>query len=118
MVDYVAFPYETYPFNLVRSDPPWSFSVVEDKSRLWGNQHPYFETATVTVTRVSDGGNLIIGNRYSDTTGRGVPNFLSWQVEGWKYETLYEVEIAGVAIWEDYTFAILTLLQGEPLGLL
>ena len=83
--------------------------MVEDKSRLWGNQHPYFETATVTVTRVSDGGNLIISNRYSDTTGRRVPNVLSWQVEGWKYETLYEVEIAGVAIWEDYTFAILTL---------
>ena len=60
--------------------------MVEDKSRLWGNQHPYFETATVTVTRVSDGGNLIIGNRYSDTSGYGVPNVLSWQVEGWKWE--------------------------------
>ena len=34
-VDYVAFPYETYPFHLVEDDPPWSFSVVEDKSRSY-----------------------------------------------------------------------------------
>ena len=88
-VDFVAFPFEVYPFNLVLGDPPWSFSVIEDKRRLWGNQHPYCETASVTVSRVSDGGNLIITNRYTDTRGSGVPNFLSWQVEGWEYDTLY-----------------------------
>ena len=97
-VDYVAFPYETSPFNLVEGDPPWSFSVVEDKRDLWGNQHLYFETATITVTRVSNGANLVISNRYSDTTGYGVPNVLSWQVEGWEYDASYEVEIAGVAM--------------------
>ena len=63
--------------------------MIEDKRRPWGNQHPYFETASVTVSRVSDGGNLIITNRYTDTRGSGVPNFLSWQVEGWEYDTLY-----------------------------
>ena len=97
-VDYIAFPYETYPFHLVEDDPPWSFSVVEDKSRLWGNDHPYFDNTTVSVTRVSDGASLIISNRYTDTRGAGVPNFLSWQVEDWDYDTLYEVEINNVAM--------------------
>ena len=97
-VDYVAFPYETYPFLLMDDDPPWSFSVVEDKMRFWGNQHPYFESATVSVTRVSDGTRLPVSDLYTDTTGYGVPNFLSWQVEDWDYDTLYEVEIDNVAM--------------------
>ena len=97
-VDFVAFPYETYPFNIVGEGSPWSFSVVEDKGRLWGNQHPYFERATITVTRVSDGGNLIITNRYTDSSGYGLPNLLSWNVEGWDYDTFYEVEISGVGM--------------------
>ena len=102
-VDYVAFPYEPYPFHLVEDDPPWSFSVVEDKSGLWGNDHPYFENATVSVTRVSDGARLIISDRYTDTTGFGIPNFLSWQVEEWDYDTLYEVEIDNVAMQSGET---------------
>ena len=44
-VDYVAFPYETYPFHLVGEGTPWSFSVIEDKRDIWGNQYPYFENA-------------------------------------------------------------------------
>ena len=97
-VDYIAFPYETYPFTLMSDDPPWSFSVVEDKSSFWNNQHPYFDSATVSVTRVSDGTSLTVSNLYTDTRGFGVPNFLSWQVADWDYDTLYEVEIANVAM--------------------
>ena len=28
----------------------------------------------------------------------GVPNLLSWQVEGWEYDTVYEVEISNVTL--------------------
>lgn len=77
--------------------------MVEDKSRLWGNDHPYFDNTTVSVTRVSDGASLIISNRYTDTTGYGIPNFLSWQVEDWDYDTLYEVEINNVAMQSGET---------------
>ena len=97
-VEYVAFPYEIYPFPLVEGDPPWSFSVIEDKSNLWGNQHPYFDHAIVTVARVYDGIRLTVNDLYTDTRGSGVPNVLSWQVEGWDYDTLYEVEISNVAM--------------------
>ena len=97
-VDYVAFPFEVYPFNLVEGDPPWSFSVVEDKSDLWRNQHLYFETANISVVRGSDEASLVITDRYTDIRGVGVPNVLSWQVAGWEYDTLYEVEISNVAL--------------------
>lgn len=102
-VDYVAFPYETYPFHLVEGDPPWSFSVIEDKRNIWGNQHPYFEAARVSVTRVEDDTSLPVIGRYTDTEAFGVPNVLSWQVEGWEYNTLYQVEIDHVAMQSGET---------------
>ena len=97
-VDYVAFPYETYPAIFMADDPPWSFSVVENKRDRGGNRHPYFQLATVTVARVSDGTRLPVGKLYMDTAWNGVPNFLSWQVEGWEYDTPYQVTIRNVAM--------------------
>ena len=97
-VDYVAFPYKTYPFHLVGEGTPWSFSVIEDTLNIWGNQHPYFENAHISVTRTSDGASLAITDRYTDTEAFGVPNLLSWHVEGWEYDTLYEVEISNVTL--------------------
>ena len=97
-VDYVAFPYETYPFHLVGEGTPWSFSVIEDKRSIWGNLYPYFENASINVIRTSDETSLVITNRYTDSEGFGVPNLLSWQVEGWEYDTLYEVELRNVTL--------------------
>ena len=97
-VDYVAFPYETYPFNLVGEGTPWSFSVIEDKHNRRGNQYPYFENASISVVRTSAAASLVITDRYTDSVGFGVPNLLSWQVEGWEYDTLYEVEISNVTL--------------------
>ena len=97
-VDYAAFPYETYPFHLVESDPPWSFSVIEDKRSLWANQYPCFENTRISVVRPSDGVSLVITNPYAESRGLGMPNLLSWQVEGWEYDTLYEVEISNVTL--------------------
>ena len=109
-VDYVAFPYETYPFHLVGEGTPWSFSVVEDKRDIWGNQHPYFETARISMVRVSDETSLVITNRYTDTEAFGVPDLLSWQVEGWGYDTLYEVEIRNVtplrSVTRSYSYPV------------
>ena len=102
-VDFVAFPYEIYPAPLVEGDPPWSFSVIVDPAARWNNQGDYFREVTITVTRVADGAALTITDQYTDTIGAGIPNFLSWQVEGWEYDTLYEVEIANVVLPDDTT---------------
>ena len=93
-VDYVAFPYRTYPAVLMKDGPPWSFSVVENKT----NKHPYFQLATVTVTRMTDGAPLPTGQVSENMIGPGVPNFLSWQVKGWEYDTPYQVTIRNVAM--------------------
>ena len=103
LVEYVAFPYETYPFHLVEGDPPWSFSVVEDKLNIWANRHPYFENAGIRVVRTADAASLVITDRYTESGGAGVPNLLSWQVEGWEYDTLYEVEISNVTLQNGET---------------
>ena len=97
-VDYVAFPYRTYPAVFMEDDPPWSFSVIEDKTKRGNNRHPYFQLATVTVTRIADGARLPVSNIYMDTDWNGVPNFLSWQVDGWEYDTPYQVTIRNVAM--------------------
>ena len=109
-VDFVAFPYEVYPFHLVEGDAPWSFSVIADKASFWNNRGDYFKDATVTVTRVSDDESLPVSDRYTDTRAYGLPNFLSWQVDGWEYDTLYEVEIDNVVLRDGerrrYVYAV------------
>ncbi len=97
-VDYVAFPYETYPAVFMEDDPPWSFSVIEVKTKRGNNRHPYFQIATVTVTRIADSARLPVSNIYMDTDWNGVPNFLSWRVRGWEYDTPYQVTIRNVAM--------------------
>ena len=39
-----------------------------------------------------------VSGLYTDTEAFGVPNLLSWQVAGWEYDTLYEVEIRNVTL--------------------
>lgn len=103
-VDYVAFPYKTYPAILMQDDPPWSFSVIEDKTKRGNNKHPYFQLAAVTVTRSSDGARLPVGKLHMDAKGYGVPNFLSWRVRGWEYDTPYQVTIRNVALKQTRQF--------------
>ena len=77
--------------------------MIEDKRDIWANQHPYFETTRISVVRTFDVASLVITDRYTDTQAFGVPNLLSWQVEGWEYGTLYEVEISNVALQSGET---------------
>ena len=109
-VEFVAFPYEVYPFPLVGEGTPWSISVIEDPATPWKNRFDYFQAATITVTRVPDGVELSITGRYTDDEGYAIPNILSWQVEGWAYDTLYEVEIENVVFSDggrtDYVYSV------------
>jgi hypothetical protein len=101
-VDYVAVPFDDYPFLFMTrngaSSTPWSFTVVEDSQNIWSNQHDYFSGASVQVTRTDDGAALTVTDQYNDTLGFGVPNFLSWQVPDWELDTRYRVEISNVAM--------------------
>ena len=107
--DFVAFPYGTYPSYLVMRNPPWSFTVFLDTD-LVNNQGDFFRNASVTVKQASDGEELSVSNIYTrDSTGHGLSNFMSWQVEGWDYDTLYEVDIKNVILKDgstrDYSYS-------------
>lgn len=39
-----------------------------------------------------------VKNIWYDTENIGVPNLLSWLVEGWEYNTWYEVEISNISM--------------------
>lgn len=102
-VDFVAYPFQFYPFNLVAFDPPWSFSVVEDTEDPRANRGDYFSSATITVRRLSDDVALRVTDIASDPPG--VNNFLSWRVQGWAFDTVYEVAIRGVTMQDGSTRA-------------
>ena len=108
-VDYVAFPFETYPAGLMAAAAPWSFTVIEDRNDPWGNRYPYFEAAQIRITRADTGESLVVTDRAAPPRG-GVLNVLSWQVEGWEYDTLYEVEISNVTLQNgdtrDYSYTV------------
>ena len=108
-VDFVAFPYATYPYQLVAGNPPWSFSLIADRAHYANNQGDYFADATIAVRRVSDDEALTVRDIYTDQLAFGLPNFLSWQVEGWQYDTLYAVTIqtgGGTRAEQTYTYPV------------
>ena len=82
--------------------------MIEDKTKSWGNDWEYFDSATVSVTRVVDGGRLWVSDIYTTGEWAGISNFLSWQVKGWKHDTLYEVEINNVSMQSGETRSIPT----------
>ena len=103
-VDFVAYPYGVFPQILLYGDPPWSFSVILDKTNQRNNIGDFLKDATVTVKRVSDEEELHIYNHYVK------PYVLTWQVEGWEYDTLYEVDIKNVTLNDgttrDYSYSV------------
>jgi len=98
-LEYVAMPFESYPYVLVSrgaKPTPWSISMVPPTG-MSGNFN-YFQNATVKVTEIDSGISLPVQNLHKDNKGFGLANFLSWMVEGWKYDTPYKVKISGISM--------------------
>jgi hypothetical protein len=98
-IDYVAFPFKTFPYVLVSAGDkptPWSISIVPPN----GTNSPfnYFANATVTVENAESGASLPVHSQYSDTQRFGLANFLSWMVDGWEYDTHYTVTIDNISM--------------------
>ncbi|NOQ63873.1 MAG: hypothetical protein GQ582_05120 [Methyloprofundus sp.] len=99
--DFVAFPYLRYPYVFFSDKShnkitPWNFTLIEDKTSLWGNQHAYFANSILTVQQKDTGQLLDIADLYTDTKASGVPNTLSWTVGNWEYDTWYNVTIDNI----------------------
>ncbi len=98
-LDFVAFPYQAYPYILVEKGgktAPWSLSMVPYGNM--SNTFDYFVDAEVKVKEKSTGKQLSVSNLYSDTKGFGLHNFLSWLVDDYDYDTEYLVEIDNIQL--------------------
>ena len=58
----------------------------------------YFSGATVSLIESVSGTGLPGHSLYTDSEGFGLANFLSWQVDGWEYDTEYTVSIRGIQL--------------------
>ena len=110
--DFVAFPYKRYPYILfpVNNDKfntYWSFQIIEDKLNKNNNKYYYFTNAKVSVKEKYGlfkkslpikNKSLPIKNIWYDVDYYGVPNLLSWLVDGWEYDTWYTVKISDITM--------------------
>ena len=109
--DYVAFPYLHYPYIFFsdktdNKKTPWNLSIIEDKSSIWGNQHNFFASASVTVIQKDNSQLMAIADLHTDTRGSGVPNNFSWTVTDWQYDTWYSVTISDIKYQSGKTGSI------------
>jgi hypothetical protein len=98
-VEFIAFPYKSYPWVLVSSGDkptPWSLSLVP----LQGvsSKFDHFSGAQIKVKNKDTNQNLAVHSVHSDTDNIGLANFLSWQVNNWDYDTVYKVTITNIAM--------------------
>jgi hypothetical protein len=103
--DFVAFPYKRYPYvlfpvNKDRFNTYWSFQMVEDKSNKNRNKHYYFTNAKISIKEKYGlfKKSLPVKNIWYDVENYGVPNLLSWIVEGWDYNKWYIVKISDITM--------------------
>ena len=96
-LEFVAFPYKTYPYILVSkgdSPTPWSLSMVPLPGA--SSQFDHFSTATVEVKDTASGTPVVVHSLHDDTLGFGLANFLSWMVDDWEHDTEYTVTVRNV----------------------
>jgi len=99
--DFVAFPYQRYPYILFSDKistkkTPWTLSIIEDKESIYGNSHPFFTDAKITVTQKDNHQKMNVRDQHTDLKGMGVPNNLSWNVDDWQYDTWYTVSVENI----------------------
>lgn len=97
-IEFVAYPYQNYPPNLV--DKSWylSFSPYYDMNHNFGNTNIVYDNTTVEMT--DDNGNPISTGSYTwDFEGWGaVQNNFRWKASGLQNEVKYNVEIKNVVV--------------------
>lgn len=95
-VDFVAYPYEKYPFMLFDKSATWSFTIIEYKNWMYANEYDYFGSAQITVKDKTTNATLATNNQTTNYQGYGVPNVLLWTVNGIEYDKWYSVNISNV----------------------
>ena len=97
-LEYVAMPYQYYPYPFVSKDPPtpWGLSMVPPSGV--DSAFDYFSGAQVEVVEKDTGNSLPLQNLHRDNIRFGLANFLSWDVDGWDYDVEYLVKVTGIKL--------------------
>jgi hypothetical protein len=98
-LQYVAFPFKTYPYLLVSKGDkptPWSLSMVPPAGV--DSQFDYFSNASVQVVDKQSGQQLSVHSLHRDNKRFGLANFLSWMVDGWEHDRNYTVTVSNIRL--------------------
>lgn len=97
-VEFVAYPFQNYPIELVNKSWYLSFSPFYDMNSWGRNTNINYSSAKVTVT--DDNGNQMNVHSYvDDAEGWGaIHNNFRWMVDGMQNEVKYNVNIKGIVV--------------------
>ncbi|MDA3843257.1 MAG: CAP domain-containing protein [Candidatus Kapabacteria bacterium] len=98
-IDFVACPFEDYPIDGFNKDLYLSFSVLADKTTVWGDNKEVVFGFEVDV-EVFDETNqaMEVVSVDSDYSGAGLPNHLQWKVLDLENNKKYNVKISNVTV--------------------
>jgi hypothetical protein len=104
-LQFVAFPYRTYPYLLLgKADKPTPWSVSLTPSGYDDYQYEYFRNAAVTVSDWYTGVELKAHSLYTNIERFGTPNLLSWLVDDYEYDKTYRVRISNITYPDGQQF--------------
>lgn len=118
-IDFIAYPYENYPPELVDKSFYLSFSAIYNKSNAFANTNVDFSSVNITVTD-ENGANKAVSGITWDLEGWGsVPNNVSFKVAGLQNEIKYDVKISnakvnGQTVEYTYWFRLTNNITVEP----
>lgn len=99
--NFVAYPFGIYPAGFVDKDWLFSFSVVADKTKRLGSvDRVSFDTASVKVTDPS-GASLPVHGTQGAYDLTGLPNVLTWRVDGLNDGVKYTVKVSSVEVDDE-----------------
>ena len=96
-LQFVAFPYQTYPYLLAEKaekPTPWSLSITPNAHQDYS--YDYFRNSRVIVSEWETGVALNVRDLYKDSRNVGTPNVLSWIVDDYEYDKNYRVRIENI----------------------
>lgn len=123
-VEFVAYPFQNYPIELVNKSWYLSFSPIYDYSSWSRNTNIDYSNAQVTVTD-ENGNKMNVHSYVYDAEGWGaVHNNFRWKVDGMQNEIKYTVNIKGIVVngqtkeyeyWFKLTSNVMGLKPNTPI---
>ncbi|MBZ0119295.1 MAG: CAP domain-containing protein [Sandaracinaceae bacterium] len=114
---FVAYPYGDYPTNVFPPDAVLSFSAVPSRFGYGPNQNVDYSMVRISVRDAES--ELPVSSIASLNSAEGIPNLVSWRVEGLAADTQYDVRLENVLVFGaprsyEYQFRLTAPIRPEP----